>query len=402
MEADDASSRPTILAFTACYLPGYKGGGPIRSVANIVDRLGDEFSFCVFTGDRDHGDSAPYPGVVLDHWTRVGNADVYYASRRGQKARCVLRLLRDTQYDALYFNSLFNARFTLLPLALRRLGVVESGPTILAPRGELDAGALALKSFKKRTFLRLARWLRLYSGIVWQASSELEAGRIVQVMRVPRNRVFVAPNLPGSAAPASARRRRQSDAFLTVSFLSRISRKKNLDFALRALSAVRAPVAFSIFGVAEDDVYWSECKRLISELPNHIRVDYHGDVPHEQVHEVLSASDLFLLPTKGENFGHVILEALAAGVPVLTSDQTPWLDLTDRGVGWSLPLLDEGAFASVIDEYAVLPIAHRQAMSDRARMYADGVIGADEVVQSNVVLFRSALGTTETRPTCVQ
>jgi len=50
----DQSAKPTVLAFTACYLPGYKGGGPIRSVANIVDRLGEEFSFRIFTGDRDH------------------------------------------------------------------------------------------------------------------------------------------------------------------------------------------------------------------------------------------------------------------------------------------------------------------------------------------------------------
>lgn len=386
-----AGSKRTIIAFTACYLPGYKGGGPIRSVANIVDRLSEEFSFRVLTGDRDHGESSPYPGVNVDCWTRVGKADVYYASRRGRTARGLIRLLREVSYDALYLNSLFNARFTLLPLVLRRLRVIEQKPVIIAPRGELDAGALALKSRKKRVFLTLARCVRLYSGLIWQASSELEAERIIGVMQVPPSRVFVAPNLPTPVAPASALDRREPEARLTVSFLSRISRKKNLDYALRALSAVRSPVAFSIFGNAEDGVYWSECLTLISELPDHIRVDYCGDVPHEQVHEVLAASDLFLLPTKGENYGHVVVEALAAGTPVLISDQTPWLDLAERGVGWSLPLLDERAFARVIDEFATLSVEDRKAMSDRARMYADEITSADDAVQSNIALFRNAL-----------
>ena len=393
----DASAKRTILAFTACYLPGYKGGGPIRSVANIADRLGDEFSFRVFTSDRDYGDGDPYPGIALDCWVSVGNAQVRYATRRGQAVGNLVRLLRNTRHDVLYFNSLFNPRFTLLPLVLRRLGLIDSKPVVLAPRGELDAGALALKPVKKRTFLTIARWLRLYSGITWQASSELEARRVIEVMGAPPDHVLVAPNLPGTPGSHYGRpgTRRPGDP-LVITFLSRISRKKNLDFALCVLRDVHVPVSFLIYGVTEDKSYWSECLRLIDELPDHIRVEYRGDVQHSQVHEVLSAADLFFLPTKGENYGHVILEALAAGLPVLISDQTPWADLAERGAGWVLPLEDTASFAVVISEYANDSVGQRTAMSERARAYAEQVLVADTVLQANIALFRNALAQAET------
>ena len=47
--------RPIILSFAGHYLPGYKAGGPIRSIANMVDQLGDEFDFRIVAGDRDLG-----------------------------------------------------------------------------------------------------------------------------------------------------------------------------------------------------------------------------------------------------------------------------------------------------------------------------------------------------------
>lgn len=172
----------------------------------------------------------------------------------------LIRFLRNTSHDVLYLDTFFNTRCTILPLFLRRLGLVGPKPVVLAPRGELDSGALALKLVKKRAFLPIAKCLGLYSGITWQASSELEARRVADVMSVPLGRVLVAPILPGALGPSSdCDWRRPGDPLVTV-FLSRISRKKNLDFALQALSEVRSPVSFLIYGVGEDEAHWSECQ----------------------------------------------------------------------------------------------------------------------------------------------
>src|ERR1017187_10473701 len=75
-EVSKSSAR--ILTLTDCYVPGYKSGGPLRSIENLVAALGGEFDFRIVTLDRDLGDKLPFPGVVRNRWVRVGHADVMY------------------------------------------------------------------------------------------------------------------------------------------------------------------------------------------------------------------------------------------------------------------------------------------------------------------------------------
>ena len=71
--------------------------------------------------------------------------------------------------------------------------------------------------------------------------------------------------------------------------------------------------------------------KLIAGLPSNVRVAYGGVVAPDEVTAVLRRHHLFFLPTHSENFGHVIVEALAAGRPALVSDRTPWTDLEAAG-----------------------------------------------------------------------
>ena len=65
-----------ILITCDYYLPGWKAGGPIRSLSALVEYLGDEFQFKVITRDRDFGDSKPYAGVEINKWQKVGRTEV--------------------------------------------------------------------------------------------------------------------------------------------------------------------------------------------------------------------------------------------------------------------------------------------------------------------------------------
>lgn len=387
--------RPVILTFVGWYLPGYKAGGPIRTVNNMVDRLHDVYTFQVVTADRDHGESQPYVGIAADQWSSVGHAEVYYASRRGQTMRRFRRLILRTPHDVMYLNSLFNPRFTLLPLLIRRLGVAPIRPTVLAPRGELGSGALALKSVKKRLFLLVARRVGLYRNLYWQASSEHEATRISQVMGAAPSRVFVAPNLPGMAAGNVLSGRAPRRGRLTVVFLSRIAPMKNLDYALRVLSRVSSPLDFLVYGTIEDAAYWGECQRLMAQIPGHIRIEYRGALTHDRVPNVLAAADLFFLPTRGENYGHAIVEALGAGLPVLISDQTPWGDVQDRGAGWALSLENPAAFAEAVDAFARESPERRAIRADNAYEYGREVTDAVDAIDANVRMFRRVLSSDE-------
>ena len=71
-------TKPTIVVCTGYYLPGYKSGGPVKSIENIVESLHSDFRFRLLTADRDLGDSSPYPELKKNEWKEVGNAEVKY------------------------------------------------------------------------------------------------------------------------------------------------------------------------------------------------------------------------------------------------------------------------------------------------------------------------------------
>jgi glycosyltransferase involved in cell wall biosynthesis len=105
----------------------------------------------------------------------------------------------------------------------------------------------------------------------------------------------------------------------------------------------------------------------------------------------LREHDLFFLPTLGENFGHIILEAFCAGCPVLISDQTPWRDLEEKGVGWDLPFDQPELFREVLQRFAGMENAEYIKWSERARAYGLGVSRNDETVEQNRQLFYHAV-----------
>ena len=97
--------------------------------------------------------------------------------------------------------------------------------------------------------------------------------------------------------------------------------------------------------------------------------------------------DLFFLPTLGENFGHVILEALYAGCPVLISDQTPWRDLEEKGIGWDLALSKPEMFQDVLQRCVDMNNEEYVKWSERAWEYGLQVTKDDKVVEKNRRLF---------------
>jgi glycosyltransferase involved in cell wall biosynthesis len=394
-----------ILTFVHYYLPGYKAGGPIRTIANMVEQLGDELNFKIVASDRDAFDSAPYEGVSVDTWNMVDGAEVFYASPHGQSLIALARLMRRTEHDVLYVNSFFDSVSTVRPLVARFLGLAPRRPLVIAPRGEFSEGALALKASKKRLFMQVARTVGLYRDAIWQGSSEQEAGdirrelggvarrvAIASNLRRVSPRVIVAPDLPPASLPdLEGAAKWEQGRPLRLVFLSRIARMKNLDYALRVLAGVAVPVEFSIYGSVFDESYWNQCQRLIDELPPNINAHYGGSVDHKDVLATLRRHDLFLLPTRGENYGHVIHEALTAGLPVLISDKTPWRDLVEKGVGWDLPLDDPTSFARVIEDQFYASAAERSKQAVRSRVYAIESSQSAEPEAQNLALFRSAL-----------
>ena len=382
--------KPIILCFVAYYLPGYRSGGPVRTIANFVDHLGDEFDIRIMTRDRDALDTEPYPSVQIDAWNKVGKAQVFYASEKMVTLRGIAKLLRETPHDVLYLNSFFAFGFTTLPLLACRLGWAPKTPCMIAPRGEFSQGAIAQKKKKKRLYMRATRRMGLYAGLHWQASSEFEASDIQRELGGLAADISVAPDLPPAIDAAGLQavpHNPRSDGPLRLVFLSRISPMKNLDFLLEVLGRVTSPIELLIYGPLREPDYWSHCQALIAGLPANIQVDYRGEVTPLEVPKTFASADLFVFPTRGENFGHVILEALCAGTAVLISDRTPWQSSGDKAVE-VLPLEDTESWVKAIEYWAGFDCQQFAQMRAAALGYALRYLQTSQALEQNRSLFR--------------
>jgi glycosyltransferase involved in cell wall biosynthesis len=393
------SKKPIIFVLVRYYLPGYKSGGPVRAIANMVDCLGDDFDFRIVTSDRDHLDNTPYLGIDTESWNRVGKAQVYYLSPRDQFMGKIVKILSEAEYDIIYLNSFFDPIFTIQVVLARRFGLLANKTIMVAPRGEFSPGALAIKHLKKAIFIKLSIIFRLYQGLIWHVSSEHESRHVQESMGALCNERFnndqiILPDLASSSHLIKSEqnsRTRQDRSPLRITFLSRIVPVKNLDFALRVLARLTIPIQFHIYGPKESMSYWNKCEALITNAPPNVSVHYHGPVVYSQVIDVLADCDLFFLPTRGENYGHVIVEALSAGTPILIANTTPWRNLESKGVGWDLPLNSEAEFArKIYSVYSMTKDAYI-LLRERAHNYGHQLVSDSQIVASYRQMFRGIL-----------
>jgi len=395
------SSRVKILAVTGAYLPGFKAGGPIHSVSNLVASLGGgEFEFSVLTSDRDHTDKVPYRGVTTDTWVRVGKAQVLYTANLSLAN--LRRRIAEAKPDIIYLNGFFS-RFTIKILLLRRLGMLPPVAVVLAPRGEFSPGALALRKTKKVIFMTVAAWVGLYRHILWQASAEKEKQEIQEVFSTLRLsidgrfdaalRIHEASNVPSAVPVARLCREtvRKQPGQVSFVFVSRVSPKKNLAVAIEMVLSLKGKITFDIYGPVDDPKYWEECWKLTARTPENVRIRYLGALPHNEVRTKFSQYHFFLFPTLGENFGHVIVESLGAGCPVIVSNQTPWSYLQQKNIGWDLPLDDRQLWHRVLQHCTDMDAETYLKMSNAASDFMRDWLHSPKILEDNVNLFRKAL-----------
>lgn len=329
-------SRPAILIFVDWYRPGFKGGGPVRSMVNMVDRLGDRADFHIVTADTDYASDTPYPGITPDRWTELPTGEkVWYASRAGRNRAAWKRLLRERDWSVVYINGMFSFWYSIMPLWLLS-GTKQR--RIVAPRGMLLPGPMSQGALKKQVYLSLARSLTLFNGVEFHATSADEVHSVRQLLDRGA-RVHEVGNLarrPTLQAPPMRPKRAGSAALINV---VRIATEKNIHLIIEAMAGVHGEISLDLYGPVYHTAYWEQCQRAIARLPSGATVRYHGAVPSEQVPGLFAGPcHALCMPNEGDNFGHTMLEALSAGLPLLISERTPWRQLRQRHAGWDLPL----------------------------------------------------------------
>lgn len=343
----DPVSTPQVLAFIDWYKPYFKAGGPVRSMVNLVEHLGARVDFHIVTGDRDYTAEHNEAGVPTDKWVRADAGEqVYYASPNGHSRAQWRRLIQSKAWDVVYINGLYSFWSTIVPLWVLRGSQVRR---IVAVRGMLAAGPMQQGGLKKRAFLVAMKAMGCFKGVEFQATNPEEAQDIAiwigkdvvvhQVQNLARKAAIVAP----------AGIEKEAGEVRLVSF-ARIAEEKNTLFAIEQLRSVKGRVRFDLFGTVYDQPYLERCRAAIAQLPAGITVQWHGQLPNDQVAAAMASAHFLYMPSVGENFGHTMLEALTAGRPLIISDRTPWRSLQAVHAGWDLPLEAPGQFVQVIQQ----------------------------------------------------
>lgn len=387
--------KPKILVFCDFYLPGYKSGGGMRAMVNMVDRLHDKFDFLIITRDHDGvSDKNQYTTVKINEWNKVGNAQVFYLSKDSIRISKIRELILKVKADSIYTNSYFST-LTIYVLQLRKLSLIPNLKIIISPCGELSEGALRLKAGKKKLYIGFSKISQLYKNIIWKASTELEKAEIEKI-KGKGGEIFIAPDLPPKEIIEDYKQElkpRKKSGEANMVFLSRFMRKKNFKWLLEHLPSVEGNLNIDIYGPLEDRDYWEECQNIIKKLPSNIKVEAKGAIPFEEVIETLFNYQFFILPTLGENFGYVFIEALAVGCPLIISDRTPWLDLEKDKIGWALALENPKKWIETLNYCIKLDDASYSKLSANARKFASDWLKNTEIEEMTLSVLDFATET---------
>jgi len=273
--------------------------------------------------------------------------------------------------------------------AARRLRL----PLVISPRGMLAEWSLKYRGFKKRLAWILYQRRDLAAARLLHATSQREAKEfrslgltqpiavIPNGVELPDNgdghrpplQIAVMPNgvglpnhprsLPTTPQPGMSR---SSAGERAVLFLARLHPKKGLLDLVDAWASLKPSGWRVVLAGGDDAGHRAEVEAAVRDRGLTSHFDFIGEVADEEKWDLYHKANLFVLPSKSENFGLVITEAMACGVPVITTRGTPWSELVEHRCGW---WVDVGAepLTQALREAIALTDEERHEMGARGR-----------------------------------
>ena len=362
------------------FLPAFKAGGPIQSIANSIRNLHVEFEIYVITSNMDLNQTDSLD-VFSNTWQDFenGKAKVIYLTKEKSTSLNVRKIIEEINPDTILVNGIYSIPFSIAP------AFYFPTRTVMQIRGMLHPGALAQKAIKKKIFLGIFKVIGIHKKIRFCVSDEKEKA-YTQAMFGKTIKITIAQNFPASFDMLPTNTKEQGT--LNLMSIALISSMKNHQLVLEGLALVKSSITWFIYGPIKDEIYWSTCKKLISQLPSNITVKYMGDINPTGVYAALATCDFFILPSQSENFGHALYEAMIAGKPIITSHNTPWNMLHENNAGYNVDLSPE-RIALAIEKAATLTQTEYTNMVYSVRKYAESAINRDEIKQQYLELFNS-------------
>lgn len=391
-----ATASIRVVCLTPGYAPALSFGGPTESTHRLcLAMLAAGVQIRVLT--TDIGQVAEMPRAPAGQWVQYEGIPVKYCRRRwpGTLSRSFVANLPGALQHADIAHVTGTFSFTALASALAC--ILLRKPFVLSPRGTLEPWSLAHKRWKKAPALEFLRPLLNRASAI-HATSEKEAKAIIALGLAPP--VVVIPNGVDLSAASSDNSKRseawrhrlgiaQNAPFLLV--LGRMHYVKGIDIALEAFVAIGArwPNAVLVLAGPDSEGYGARMDVLARQLGISSTVRRLGYVGGTEKYQLLAEADLLLLPSRQENFGNVVVEALSVGTPVVASRNTPWKELEDQDCGRWVDFDARSLAASVTDLLGAPD--RRRGMGERGRALVSRKYAWNSIAHSMRRVYRACI-----------
>ena len=250
--------------------------------------------------------------------------------------------------------------------AVAKAALRRSVPRVVSPRGMLEPWALNHKKWKKKLAWLLYQRGDLRGASALHATAKTEADQFRQLGL--KNPIHIIPN--GVDVVGLEWGRTWHGTERIALFLSRMHPKKGLPLLVEAWAEVR-PKGWKMRVVGPDEGgHRREVERMVEAAGLSSQWEFFDSMDHAEKHKTFASAHLFILPTFSENFGIVIAEALASGIPVITTTGAPWEELVTRGCGWWVPP-EVSLLSEALREATECPIEHLREMGQFGKQWME-------------------------------
>ncbi len=382
--------KTKILIAIDWYRPAHKAGGPITSIENLVNRLGDDenLEFYIICGLFDYGATDSLP-VEQETWVKLGKAQVQYWHPKRLNFNTWKQVIQQLKPHVIHMQGLWSIKFSILPLLAAQSckKVLPIDKIIVSPRGMLTPQALKQKRWLKAPVAWVLKRLNAYKNVVFHSTNDQETKEILNYMGGVSNPILQIPNVPRSLYREN-REYTKTPNHLNWVFVGRISPEKNPMLLLQALQMLDLPTTGYFIGGYQNEPYFTEFQNAMSALPAQHQVKYLGELSVDEITEQLTQCDLLINTSISENFGHAMAEALSAGVPILVGPNTPWQELWELKAG-EVAEYSAQSFATAMDKFTSMDsTTHQQFKAGSIKHFAERCeLSATKAKYLNLYLF---------------
>lgn len=284
--------------------------------------------------------------------------------------------------DVVHDNGLWLSHHHQLAVVARDRGI----PRVVSTRGMLEPWALGHKRMKKRIAWAIYQRRDLKRARCLHATAAVEAENLHRLgLGVPIRMIPNGVDVPAAAdisRPAAA-----GNSGMTALFLGRLYPIKGLPVLIESWRRVR-PAGWHLKIAGPDEAgHRQMLEKQVHEGGLADEVSFAGPLEGAAKEAAFLGADLFVLATHSESFGMAIAEAMAYGVPVLTTRAAPWPDLSRRGCGWWVDDAVDG-FAEALRQATALDSATLRAMGSRGRQWMEAEFGWASVARQFLALYQ--------------